>query len=72
MSEKLKKALEKLEASDVEIDTLGRLVIKNTDIADKLKNVGIDKKTGLEELASNWGCCKNGIACGKKNVMDMM
>jgi hypothetical protein len=72
MSEELKNALAKLKADDIEMDPLGRVIIKNPDIANAIRGLG-SSDPRLAAGVDNWGCCKNGIACsGKARAVDLL
>lgn len=63
MSDDLRTALAKLTPEDVTIDPFGRLIVTNLELSDALKKIGVEGR--IAAAADNYGCCKNGVACGK-------
>jgi len=70
MSNDIKSVLSKLKAEDVVVDKLGRLIISNQEVADAIRKIGVSG-TVSSPLDDNYGCCKNGVACGKVNISDL-
>ena len=67
MSDNITKMLAKLTPEDVTMDKFGRLTIANPDLAEALKEAGAGPRLAADD---NYGCCKNGVACGQKSLMD--
>lgn len=69
-TDKFREALTDIAVDDVSVDENGRVVISNSSVLDKLKEMGasaIPGKRAAED--TNVGCCTNGIAC-KGAAMD--
>ena len=63
MANDLAGALKGLKSEDIQIDLLGRVIITNPELNERIKDLGL-RLPIAEAALDNVACCKNGYQCG--------